>query len=247
MIENNVRHLEERARGRSVIDVVREASIQVVRPTVFAQTINMIVYLPVLALEGIEGKLFRPMSITILFALSGSVLLICTVMPVMASFLTPKKRVGLRKDRITPLLKWLYRPVVRCALKRPVAFSLIPVAVITAGIWLATITGSEFIPRLSEMGIVVNTVRLSGVSLEESVRYGTQMEKLVREKFPHEIEDIWTRTGTAEVATDPMGIELSDVFITLTPRDEWVRASTQDELTNLLREDLSGLPGMRMV
>jgi len=247
MIENNVRHLEERAEGRSVIDVVREASIQVVRPTVFAQTINMIVYLPVLALEGIEGKLFRPMSITILFALSGSVLLICTVMPVMASFLTPRKRVGLRKDRITPLLKWLYRPVVRCALKRPVAFSLIPVAVVALGIWLATITGSEFIPRLSEMGIVVNTVRLSGVSLEESVRYGTQIEKLVREKFPHEIEDIWTRTGTAEVATDPMGIELSDVFITLTPRDEWVRASTQDELTNLLREELSGLPGMRMV
>jgi cobalt-zinc-cadmium resistance protein CzcA len=73
------------------------------------------------------------------------------------------------------------------------------------------------------------------------------MEKLIREKFPHEIEDIWVRTGTAEVATDPMGIELSDVFITLTPRDEWIRASTQDELTNLLREELSGLPGMRMV
>ena len=246
MVENNVRHLEERTGGRSAMDIIRQASIQVARPTMFAQTINMIVYLPVLALEGIEGKLFKPMSLTILFALAGSVLLICTVMPVMISFFIPKRAVA-RKDRITSLLKWLYRPVVRRALKMPVAFSLIPVAVIAAGLWLAAGTGSEFIPRLSEMGIVVNTVRLSGVSLQESVRYGTQIEKLIQEKFPHEVRDVWTRSGTAEVATDPMGIELSDVFITLTPRREWTRARTQDELTSLLRQELSGLPGMRMI
>ncbi len=246
MVENNVRHLEERKAGSSVIDTVRRASVQVARPTIFAQTINMIVYLPVLALEGIEGKLFKPMSLTILFALSGSVLLICTVMPVMATFFVPK-RVGARKNRLTALLQWLYRPVVRGALKMPMVFSLVPVAVIAAVLWLAANTGSEFIPRLSEMGIVINTVRLSGVSLEESVRYGTQMEKLIREKFPDEVADVWTRTGTAEVATDPMGIELSDVFISLTPRERWKRAGTQDQLTSLLREELSGLPGTRMV
>jgi len=246
MVENNVRHLEERTDGRSVMDIVRKASIQVARPTVFAQTINMIVYLPVLALEGIEGKLFQPMSLTILFALSGSVLLICTVMPVMASFFIPK-RTKAKKDRITSLLKWLYRPVVRCTLKIPVAFALIPVAVIATGLWVAAGTGSEFIPRLSEMGIVVNTVRLSGVSLQESVRYGTQIEKLIKDKFPDEVKDVWARTGTAEVATDPMGIELSDVFITLTPPGEWTRARTQDQLASLLREELSGLPGMRTV
>ena len=97
------------------------------------------------------------------------------------------------------------------------------------------------------MGIVINTVRLSGVSLEESVRYGTQMEKLILEKFPDEVRDVWVRTGTAEVATDPMGIELSDVFITLNPRESWSRARTQEELTESLRRELSGLPGMRMV
>ncbi|MDP6542984.1 MAG: CusA/CzcA family heavy metal efflux RND transporter [Phycisphaerae bacterium] len=246
MVENNVRHLEEAVPGRSVMDVVREASIQVARPTVFAQTINMIVYLPVLALEGIEGKLFQPMSLTILLALSGSVLLICTVIPVLTSlFLT--KRTKVRKDHITSLLRWLYRPVVRLVLKVPVAFSLLPVGVIVVGAWLATNTGSEFIPRLSEMGIVINTVRLSGVSVEESARYGTRIEKLIAEKFPDEVKDVWTRTGTAEVATDPMGIELSDVFITLTDRKEWTRAGTQDQLTSLLREELSGMPGMRMV
>ncbi|MDP7423638.1 MAG: CusA/CzcA family heavy metal efflux RND transporter, partial [bacterium] len=246
MVENNVRHIEEDNSGRPLMEIVRHASIQVARPTVFAQMINMIVYLPILALEGIEGKLFRPMSLTILFALTGSVLLICTVMPVMASCFV-RKRVRQRKDHITLLLKGIYRPVVRSALKMPILFGLIPVVIISAGIWLAANTGAEFIPRLSEMGIVVNTVRLAGVSLEESVRYGTQVEKLIREKFPNEVRDVWVRTGTAEVATDPMGIELSDVFITLGPRAEWVRAKTQDELVALLRQELTGLPGMRMI
>ena len=246
MVENNVRHLQESTGKRPVMEIVKQASVQVARPTVFAQTINMIVYLPVLALEGIEGKLFRPMSLTILFALSGSVLLICTVLPVMVSYFTPG-RMRTAKDRITPLIAWLYRPVVRRTLRNPALFGFIPVIVIAAGIWLAAGIGSEFIPRLSEMGIVINTVRLAGVSVEESVRYGTRIETLIREKFPHEVKNVWVRTGTAEVATDPMGIELSDVFITLAPREEWVRARTQDELTSVLRRELSGLPGMRMI
>lgn len=246
MIENNIRRLEEDCTGRSVLEVVRDASLQVVRPTVFAQAINMIVYLPILALEGVEGKLFRPMSATILFALSGSVLLICTAMPVFVSLVVSQRRRP-RKDRIGPLLRALYRPVVRCVLRVPVVFCLVPVFVIGGALWLAAGTGAEFIPRLSEMGIVINTVRLSGVSLEESVRYGSRLEERILEKFPDEVKDVWVRTGTAEVATDPMGIELSDVFMTLTPRERWARARTQDELTEAIRSELSGLPGMRMI
>jgi len=246
MVENNVQHLDEAPARRSVLDTVRAASLQVVRPTVYAQAINMIVYLPILALEGVEGKLFRPMSLTILFALSGSVLLICTLMPVLMSlFIT--KRSKPRKDRIGSFLRALYRPVVRCALRIPMAFSLVPVVVIAAALWLASGTGAEFIPRLSEMGIVINTVRLSGVSLDESVRYGSRLEERIKERFPDEVKDVWVRTGTAEVATDPMGIELSDVFIALTPRKQWTRARTQDDLTALMRNELSGLPGMRMI
>ncbi|MHC4872807.1 MAG: efflux RND transporter permease subunit [Planctomycetota bacterium] len=246
MVENNSRHLDENEGRRPVLDVIREASIQVARPTVFAQMINMIVYLPVLALEGIEGKLFQPMSITILFALSGSVLFICTVMPVFASLFAGTHN-HLRKDHITSFLKRLYKPVVCMVLKVPKVICFIPAVVIIVCIWLASITGTEFIPRLSEMGIVINTVRLSGVSLEESVRYGGQMEKLILKEFPDEVKHVWTRTGTAEVATDPMGIELSVVFITLKSRDEWKRAETQNELTDQLRSLLSGLPGMRMI
>ena len=91
--------------------------------------------------------------------------------------------------------------------------------------------GSEFVPRLSEGSIVVNVVRLAGSDLDESNRYNTQMERLMLENFPDEVAHVWSRVGTAEVATDPMGVELTDLFITLRPREQWKRAGTQDELT----------------
>jgi cobalt-zinc-cadmium resistance protein CzcA len=113
--------------------------------------------------------------------------------------------------------------------------------------FLATRLGSEFVPRLREGAIVINTVRLAGVSIDESVRYGTQIEKTLLQAFPAEIERVWTRTGTAEVATDPMGVELSDVFVTLKERKHWTKAKSQDELVRVMEARLSTMPGMRMV
>ena len=106
--------------------------------------------------------------------------------------------------------------------------------------------GSEFVPKLSEGSIVVNVVRLAGIDLEESIRYNTQMEKALLAAFPDEIQYVWSRIGTAEVATDPMGVELSDLFITLKPRERWKRARTQDELTELIQKELRDLPGQRI-
>ncbi len=117
---------------------------------------------------------------------------------------------------------------------------------VVAAAFAATRLGSEFVPRLSEGTLVINTVRLAEVGLTESIRYGDRIEKVLLEKFPKEIRRVWTRTGTAEVATDPMGIELSDVFITLTPRKEWTRARSQDELVTEMKAELADLPGMRM-
>src|SRR3954452_19888404 len=107
--------------------------------------------------------------------------------------------------------------------------------------------GSEFVPRLSEGSVVINTIRLAGVSLEESLRYGTRIEGFLKKKFPDEIEDIWTRTGAAEGATDPMGLELSDVFITLRDRSRWKRAKAQEELVSQMAAETKVLPGMRAV
>ncbi len=107
--------------------------------------------------------------------------------------------------------------------------------------------GSEFVPRLNEGTLTINTIRMAGVSVSESVRYGTQIEKLLLKKFPHEIDDIWSRTGTAEVATDPMGLELTDIFITLRPKADWREAKTQEEIVSKMAEATGKLPGMRAV
>jgi cobalt-zinc-cadmium resistance protein CzcA len=246
MVENSLRHLAESDGKRSKLDVVRDASIEVRRPTMFGELIIMIVYLPILTLEGIEGKLFRPMALTVIFALIGSLVFSLTLMPVLASLLLPSRpRHG--DNFVVRGIKRIYLPVLRLAVRGRVAILLVAVVSLGFGVWLALRTGAEFVPRLAEEAVTINTVRLAGISLEESVRIGTSIERVIREKFPDEVRNVWTRTGTAEIATDPMGIEVSDVFITLTPRAEWKRAATQEELEALIESELQGMPGMRLV
>ena len=246
LVENSVRRLSESNGQRPRWEVVRDAVLEVRKPTLFGELIILIVYLPVLALEGIEGKLFRPMALTVILALFGSMLLSLTLMPALVSL-------GLRgpmRERRNPLLELLeraYRPTLRFALGRPFAVLSLAVLALAGAAFLATRLGTEFVPRLSEGSIVINTIRLAGVSVDESVRYGTEIERVVLAKFPAEVERVWSRTGSAEVATDPMGVELTDLFITLKPRSEWKRARTQPELVRAMEADLAGLPGMRMV
>ncbi len=245
-VENTVRRLSEDRTDRPKIDIVRDAALEVRRPTMFGELIILIVYLPILFLEGMEGKLFRPMALTVVFALAGSMLLSLTLVPVLSSLILPR-RMSERENPVVRAAKWLYRPVLKFALRwrwGVLAFALL---LMVNGVLLARQLGSEFVPRLNEGTIVINTVRLASVSLDESVRYGTQIERVLLDEFPDEIERVWTRTGSAEVATDPMGIELSDVFVMLTPRDRWKRATTQAELVTEMQEALSILPGMRMV
>ena len=246
MVENAARRLGEDRSGRSVTDVVREAAIEVRKPTMFGELIIMIVYLPILALQGVEGKLFRPMALTVIFALLGSMALSLTLMPVLASL--GLSRASSEKELF--LIRWLkaaYRPLLQFALRRRIAVLGVALTCLAGAGFLATRLGSEFVPRLMEGSIVINTVRLASVSVDESVRYGTLLERALLEKFPDEIERIWTRTGSAEVATDPMGVELSDIFITLHPRERWKRAATQGALVTAMEKELDALPGMRMI
>lgn len=246
MIENSVRRLGTADNKTPVLETVRQAAIEVRKPTMYGELIIAVVFLPVLALEGIEGKLFQPMALTLLFALAGSLIISLTLMPVLASFVL-KGGVKEKENWFVRATKRAYSPVLNFALANRRMVITGAVLLLLGGAFLSTFIGAEFIPRLSEGGIVINTVRLSGVSLEESVRYGTQLEKVILDKYPDEVENVWVRTGTAEVATDPMGIELSDVFVTLTPRKQWTRAKNQDGLVDLMSEELSGLPGMRLV
>lgn len=247
LVENAERRLSQARDGRSLLEVVRDAAVEVRKPTLFGELIIMVVYLPILALEGVEGKLFRPMALTVIFALLGSALLSMTLMPVLASFALKRGSGGPHQEpRLVRWLQRLYRPVLEWALAHA-RVTLAAAALLIVGAALAaTRLGSEFVPRLSEGTLVINTVRLAEVSLSESIRYGSQIERVLLSRFPDEVRRVWTRTGTAEVATDPMGVELSDVFITLKPRAQWKRAATQEELVNEMKAELADLPGMRM-
>ncbi len=247
MVENCVRHL---AQGKSTatakLEAIRQAAVEVRKPTMFGELIIMIVYLPILALEGVEGKLFRPMALTVIFALAGSMILSLTLMPVLASYFLPK-RLEEREPLVVRCMKSLYRPVLHFTMHNRlfvIGFALC-VLVLAFG-FIAPNLGSEFVPKLSEGALVINIVRLAGTDLEESVRYNTQMERALLEEFPDEVEHVWSRIGSAEVATDPMGVELTDMFISLKPRSEWKRAQSQDELVNLVQQAMREMPGQKI-
>jgi heavy metal efflux system protein len=245
LVENAERRLGEATPDARVADVVRDAAIEVRKPTLFGELIILVVYLPVLALTGTEGKLFRPMALTVVFALLGSALLSMTLMPVLASFVLRRRAGAHREPRVVRWVQRGYGPVLRWSLAHGRAVLGGAALLVLGALALGLRLGSEFVPRLSEGTIVINTIRLAEVSLAESVRYGTRIEQVILREFPDEVRRVWTRTGTAEVATDPMGIELSDVFVTLTPRERWKRAATQEALVAELQAELADMPGMR--
>ncbi|MBX9580661.1 MAG: CusA/CzcA family heavy metal efflux RND transporter [Gemmataceae bacterium] len=230
----------------STLRIVRDAALEVRRPTLFGELIIMVVHLPILTLEGVEGKMFRPMALTVIFALAGSMVLSLTLMPVLASLLLPKK-VEAREPLLMRLAHVGHAPVLRLCMNHKltvIGFALC-VLVVAFGM-IAPHLGSEFVPRLSEGAVAINVVRLAGTDLDESVRSNTVMEKAVLAAFPDEVDHVWSRVGTAEVATDPMGLELTDTFITLKPRSRWTKARTQEEVTTLLDRELRNHLGQRL-
>ncbi len=247
LVENCVRHIAhgDLAR-RSRREMIRDAAVEVRRPTLFGELIILIVYLPILTLEGIEGKLFRPMALTVIFALAGSLLLSLTLMPVLASWVLPR-RIEEHEPWLMRLAHAIHNPVLRLCMewKFLVVGFAVGVLVVAFGM-IAPHLGTEFVPRLSEGAITVNVIRLAGTDLEESIRLNTRMEKALLQAFPDEVAHVWSRVGTAEVATDPMGVELTDLFITLRPRERWKRATTQDELRRLIDRELRTIPGQKL-
>jgi len=247
MVENCVRHIAHGdSRRRHHLDVIRDAAIEVRKPTMFGELIIMIVYLPILTLEGMEGKLFRPMALTVIFALLGSMVLSLTLMPVLASIFLPR-RIEEREPFLMRVAHALHNPLLKVCMEHKwvVLGSAAAVLVVAFGM-IAPHLGAEFVPRLSEGAVAINIVRLAGTDLDESIRLNTKMEQTLLEKFPDEIQHVWSRIGTAEIATDPMGVELTDMFITLQPRSQWKQASTQTGLTALVEKELRRMPGQKL-
>ena len=250
MVENTMRRLAERQHhlGRALTPMERaetllQASLEVARPVAFGVGIILVVFLPILALEGVEGKMFRPMALTMIYALAGSLLLALTFTPVLASFFLPQ-HVKEAEPWLVRLAHWVYEPVLGLALRFRKATLLVAAVMLALVVALAMRMGGEFLPKLGEQAIVGTTVRLAGISVDEAVAYNNRIEQALLTQFPDEIANIWTRLGTAEVATDPMGIELSDFFLALKPREQWKKAHTQLELVEKMREVFAKLPGM---
>ena len=229
MIENIVRRMgESKATGAARENVIREAGREVARPVFFAVLIIIIVYLPILTLQGVEGKMFRPMALTVVFALIGSLILALTVMPVLAALLF-KGKVQEREPKVIHWLKDRYRPLLHRSLGRPAFVGGAAAAVFAASLLLVPFMGTEFIPRLDEGAIAIQAWRLPSVALSETVKSTTLIEKTLKQHFP-EVLTVISRSGVAEIPTDPMGLETSDIYVILKDRSDWTTASNREDL-----------------
>ncbi len=245
-VENSVRRLSHERDPNSRMATIKNAIMEVRKPTLYGELIIILVYLPILTLEGIEGKLFRPMALTVVFVLVGSLILSFTAVPAAIAVLLSKP-LRERDPFVVTWLRNIYRPALKWAMShRKIVLGVASCAIIAGAVVFSRL-GTEFVPRLSEGSSVVNIIRLAGVAAEQSVADNTRIEKFLLNTFPDEIEHIWSRIGTAELATDPMGLELTDMFMALKPRDQWKKAATQDQLVSLMDSSLADLPGMNRV
>ena len=211
----------------------------------FGEIIIMIVYIPLMTLVGIEGKMFRPMALTVFFAILGAFILSLTYVP-MASSLMLSRKVHTRKtfsDRvIEKLLAW-YRPVLDWVLARNKDVITGAVALFCVSVVGFKFLGGEFIPSLEEGDFAVEMSMSQGTSLSQMVESCTKAEKLLKKEYP-EIKQVVSRIGSAEIPTDPMPVERADIMIALKPKAEWTSAKTTPELMEKMEETLSAIPGL---
>lgn len=242
MVENCMHRIAHSPAGKSRLQVIRDAAIEVRKPTMFGELIIAIVYVPILMLQGTEGKLFRPMALTVLFALLGSLILSMTFMPAMASLALPRQMED--KDVfLIRLIKRIYKPVVLPAIAAPLTTSIIAVTVFAISVPVALNLGAEFMPRLEEGDLLVEAVRLPSASLEGSIEMSTRIERELME-FP-EVKTVFCKTGRPEIANDVMGVHQTDVWVILRDPRDWPEHKSRDELINEMSEVLNAsVPGV---
>lgn len=242
MIENVVRRLAAGHPSKSRVQIVQDACIEVAKPSVFGVMIIMIVYLPILSLEGVEGKMFRPMALTVIFALLGSLILSLTLMPVFASMFLSGK-VETQEILLARIAKAIYRPFLAITMRFQWLAISAAVGVLVVAARLAMGLGAEFVPRLSEGDVVIGVIRAPGTSLVESMQVNSQMERILLKAFPDEISHIWSRVGAPEVATDAGNVEITDMFVALKPRENWKKADTQAKLVEMMLAEVDDIEG----
>ncbi|RIK80647.1 CusA/CzcA family heavy metal efflux RND transporter [candidate division KSB1 bacterium] len=241
MVENIMRRLSHANPDEQRGHVIESAAKEVARPVLFGVLIIIAVYMPILTLQGIEGKMFTPMAMTVGFALLGSLFLALTFMPAAARFILPKEI----KHREVFLVRWLhkyYTPALEKALHHKGKMLIGALAILIGSFALVPLLGTEFIPELDEGAILVQPIRMPSISLTESIEIEKQAQKIIMQ-FP-EVEFAVGRLGRPDIATDPMGVNLSDIYVTLKPHSEWKTAETKEELVDKMVHELQQIPGV---
>jgi cobalt-zinc-cadmium resistance protein CzcA len=246
MMENSIHRLEEKHGEEPPLESVRHATHEVARPMAFAVVIIIAVYLPILFLQGLEGRMFRPMAITVCTALAGSLLLALTMVPLLTSFafrkgLTGRQAGGGRVDWIGRLSN-VYTGILKGAIRFRGLTVAISVAILAVALGSLYFIGTEFMPKLDEGSILMETRKLPGVSLTESVAISKRIEQRLR-KFP-EIADVVIKIGRPDFATEAMGINEGDTYLLLRPMETWTRFHSKEALIAAVAKDLDTIPGV---
>ena len=247
MVENIVRRLglrqHELHRTLSTAErlhTVQAAAKEVGRPTFFGVLIITIVYIPILSLTGIEGKMFKPMALTVIYALVGALILTLTLMPVLCSYFL-KGKISEKDNFAISFLKRLYEPILRLALRLRWLFVGGALALFAVSLLIFGRLGAEFIPQLDEGSFATHMIRTTSIGLDASIAMQERAEKVLMKEFPG-VAYTFSRIGTAEVATDPMGVNVADTYIFYKPLEEWPKingkALTKDELANRMSAEL---------
>lgn len=257
MVENIVRHLGERqhALGRRLTAVERAREVlrsakEVAKPMFFGVLIITVVYLPILALQGIEGKMFKPMAVVVMLALGGSLILALALMPVLCSFLLGGN-IREKDNWLVTVTKRIYTPLLEFGLRFRWLVVLPMFALFGVSLFVFSRMGSEFIPQLDEGDFTFQLIRSSSAGLTSSLGLQKQSEALLRRDFP-EVKEVFSRIGTAEVATDPMNPNVADTYVMLQPREKWRTVDghriTKEQLGNLMRKALlDQVPGQSIL
>lgn len=249
IVEATMHHLAQRKQGRIPQDEMDEEVLssakRMMSSAAFGQIIILIVYMPILALVGIEGKMFRPMAQTVSFAIIGAFLLSLTYVPMMSSLFLSKK-VSHKKnisDKIMAFIQRGYEPLIKGALRKKPLVIGAAAALLVAAFLLFGRLGGEFIPTLEEGDFTVETRLITGSSLSQTIDKVIQASDILHKKFP-EVNEVIGKIGAAEIPTDPMPIESADITITLKPKKEWTSAHTREELAEQMQKALEIMPGV---
>ena len=241
MVENIYRHLEEH-REHSMREAILVAAQEIGRPMFFAILIVIAVFLPVFTLQGVEGKLFKPLAYAVTFSMVGSMLMALCVAPMLCALWLKLKKGEVRTNPIIGFVKGIYVPVLKWTIAHRYLTLVLAGLLLTWSVVDVFILGSEFLPTIDEGNMLVRATMPASISLPRAIEISTQIEKSLRE-FP-EVETVVAKIGRAELGGDPESVSNDEMYVRLKPKDQWTTAKTKDDLVDAMRHRVEGFPGV---